>query len=297
MMIEPVRVLVFCCFGLSLATVAAGAEAPAEDQLKGQVVATALRAEAALDEIEKDLEKRIKQRNKRQSRAKKSMGRKMSREDHLKIIQVYRGEQSLFHGIRGSIADQRLQLAQMKKVEVPGVQSLGMHAVEVSWLATEMESLRAGVAKREQEFTERWNAIEETGMNPHFREQKAEEEKTMDILRKLHLQREGLVRYTLAVSGSMSLEEGAARNARILERERERYSQRKERLEESKRAWAGLLIALGTAAVVSGVEAPSVEERRESVRARNRTLALECAAGGGFFFQPSEDALGTCMVQ
>ena len=292
------RVLAFCFSGL-LATLTLRAEAVdgAQEHLQAQVVATALRAEAALDAIEKDLKKRFKQRNKRKSRAEKSLGRKMSREDRGKIAQAFRGEQSLFHGIRANIQDQRYQLVQMKNVEIHGIESLAKHAVQVSRLATNMERRWAGVTKLEKEFEERWKAIEETGTNQHFREQKAEELETLDILRRLHLQRQSLTRYTLAVSGSMSLEQGAARNARILERQRERNRRREQRLEESKKAWVGLLMALGTAAVVSGVEVPSVEERRETVQSHNQTLAAECAARGGHFFQPSEDALGTCMTQ
>lgn len=106
-----------------------------------------------------------------------------------------------------------------------------------------------------------------------------------------------MTRYTLAVSESMSLEEVEARNERIAERQRDRYCRRQERLEESKKAWMGLLTALGTAALAPGTDPPSPEQRRQSLRELNRTQATECAARGGQFFQVSEDALGTCLMQ
>lgn len=83
-------VVVLGLAGLGMTTPVAGGEVEddREHRLRGQIVSTALRAEAVLDEIEKGLEKRVKQRAKRKSRAEKFFGRKMSREDRERILQA-----------------------------------------------------------------------------------------------------------------------------------------------------------------------------------------------------------------
>ncbi len=105
--------------------------------------------------------------------------------------------------------------------------------------------------------------------------------------------------YTLAATGSLSLEAALERSAAANKQEVARYRRREESIEESKKVWAGLIATIGAAAVLSnilGSTEMSPEQQKDEIRVVNDILRNSCIYRGGYFLGAGDYTLGSCSV-
>ena len=294
--------------GAWLLVAAAGvAESPKPEVSERETLQTIAETGRLWDEAlaarEADLEKRFKDLSKRSRKAQKSTKKRRRAENgptSADVMALFSMERSVLHDLRSSLKRERQLVRPMLKAESSSLKTLAVSSHSVSRIAAHRKRLATDLEKMEREALSRWEAFGEWSKSAPYREQRAFEQEAFSLARQAYQREWALLNHRLALTGSLSLEQGLARSARLAERERERYRRRARRLEESKKAWAGLLTAAGAAVILSNIQGSkdlSSTEKKKELQQLNEVLANNCWTRGGHFTPPIDDhGLGTCSL-